>query len=124
MNHPRIDVLVHSSGLYRDTFAFQLKSIDQAVRMVAELNESCENNYVRCNSLAMEAQLIEMGYNESQAEYLSRCRIFSEAPGNYDNGMEDAIAASDTWDNESKLADLFIINVILFLWKWYVGRKL
>jgi len=56
----------------------------------------------------MEDALIANGYNESTAHYLSRSRIFSEAPGNYDNGMEDAIAASNTWENESKLADLFI----------------
>ncbi|WP_319506857.1 cobaltochelatase subunit CobN [uncultured Methanolobus sp.] len=108
MDHPRIDVMIHSSGLYRDTFPYQLQLIDEAVRMVAELDESTEDNYVRRNSLAMEEQLLAMGYDESTADYLSKCRIFSEAPGNYDNGMEDAIAASETWDNESKLADLFI----------------
>ncbi|WP_244602146.1 cobaltochelatase subunit CobN [Methanococcoides methylutens] len=109
MNHPRIDVVIHSSGLYRDTFPYQLELIDEAIRTVAERDwESCEDNYVRCNSLAMEAALIDMGYDNETAEYLSRSRIFSEAPGNYDNGMEDAIAASDTWEDESKLADLFI----------------
>ncbi|WP_242492605.1 cobaltochelatase subunit CobN [Methanolobus psychrotolerans] len=108
MDHPRIDVLIHSSGLYRDTFPYQLQLIDEAVRMVAELNETNETNYVRWNSLKMEEVLIANGYNESEAYYLSRSRVFAEAPGNYDNRMEDAIAASNTWDNESKLADLFI----------------
>ena len=108
MNHPRIDVLIHSSGLYRDTFPFQLELIDEAVRMVADLNETNVTNYVRWNSLKMEDALLASGYNESTAHYLSRARIFAEAPGNYDNGMETAIAASNTWDNESKLADLFI----------------
>ncbi len=108
MNHPRIDVMIHSSGLYRDTFPYQLELIDEAVRTIADLNETNETNYVRWNSLKMEDSLIANGYNESTAHYLSRSRIFSEAPGNYDNGMEDAIAASNTWENESKLADLFI----------------
>jgi|GEM_PF-77201 len=108
MNHPRIDVMIDSSGLYRDTFPYQLELIDEAIRTVADLNETNETNYVRWNSLKMEDALIANGYNESTAHYLSRSRIFSEAPGNYDNGMEDAIAASNTWENESKLADLFI----------------
>lgn len=51
MNHPRIDVMIHSSGLYRDTFPYQLELIDEAVRMVADLNETNETNYVRWNSL-------------------------------------------------------------------------
>ncbi|TQD29551.1 cobaltochelatase subunit CobN [Methanolobus vulcani] len=108
MTHPRIDVMLDISGLYRDTFAYQVELFDEAVRTVAELNESSEDNYVRRNSLAMEEELLEMGYNETQAHYLSQCRIFSEANGNYDNGMEDAITSTDTWENESELADLFI----------------
>jgi len=108
MNHPRIDVLIQSSGMYRDTFPYQLALIDTAIRTVAELNETNETNYVRWNSLKMEDELLTNGYNESTAKYLSKCRIFSEAVGDYGNGMPDAIAASDTWENETKLADLFI----------------
>ncbi|MBN1322955.1 MAG: cobaltochelatase subunit CobN [Methanotrichaceae archaeon] len=108
MNHPRIDVIIQSSGLYRDTFPYQLELIDKAIRTAAELNETNETNYVRWNSMKMEHALIASGYNNSTAHYISRSRIFSEAPGAYGNGMPEAIAASDTWDNESKLADLFI----------------
>jgi len=108
MTHPRIDVIIQSSGLYRDTFPYQLGLIDEAIRTVAELNETNETNYVRWNSLKMEDALIATGYNNSTAHYVSRARIFSEALGAYGNGMPEAIAASDTWDNESKLADLFI----------------
>ncbi|WP_220127160.1 cobaltochelatase subunit CobN, partial [Methanococcus maripaludis] len=108
LGRPRIDVLVQSSGLYRDTFPFQLETIDKAIRLVAELNESYEDNYVKMHSDQMEAQLIELGYNETEADFLSKCRIFSEATGNYGNGMDDAIEASETWDNETKLADFFI----------------
>ncbi len=108
MTHPRIDVIIQSSGLYRDTFPYQLELIDGAVRTVAELNESNETNYIRWNSLKMESSLIASGYNNSTAQYISRSRIFSEEPGAYGNGMPEAIAASDTWENESKLAGLFI----------------
>ncbi len=108
MNHPRIDVLAQSSGLYRDTYPYQLEMIDTAIRTVAELNETNETNYIRWNSLKMKDELLASGYNESTADYLSKCRIFSEAIGDYGNGMPDAIAASDTWENETKLADLFI----------------
>jgi cobaltochelatase CobN len=73
-------VIIQSSGLYRDTFPYQIELIDEAVRAVAELNETNETNYVRWNSLKMEEALIARGYNNSTAHYISRARIFSEAP--------------------------------------------
>ncbi|MEA1965795.1 MAG: cobaltochelatase subunit CobN, partial [Euryarchaeota archaeon] len=108
MTHPRIDVLFLPSGLYRDTFPYQLELMDKAVRMVAELDESNETNYVRYNSLRMYDALIAAGYNDTEALYISRSRIFSEAPGTYGTGLPGAVTASETWENESDLADLFI----------------
>ncbi|MFP4655275.1 MAG: cobaltochelatase subunit CobN [Methanohalobium sp.] len=108
MDHPRIDVTVTPSGLYRDTFPYQLELIDEAVRTVAALNESNETNYVRMNSLKMEEELKEMGYNNSTAVNLSRSRIFSESPGSYGTGLPGAVTASDTWENEDELADLYM----------------
>jgi cobaltochelatase CobN len=108
MTHPRIDVVLIPSGLYRDTFPYQLELMDKAIRMVAELDESNETNYVRHNSLRMYGNLTAAGYNETDALYLSRCRIFSEAPGAYGTGLPGAVTASETWENESELADLFI----------------
>lgn len=108
MTHPRIDVLLVPSGLYRDTFPYQIELMDTAVRMVAELNETNETNYVRWNSLNIEDSMLESGYNESTAHNISMSRIFSEAPGTYGTGVTEAVEASNTWDNESKVADLFI----------------
>lgn len=108
MTHPRIDVLLVPSGLYRDTFPYQIELMDTAVRMVAELNETNETNYVRWNSLKIEDSMLESGYNESTAHNISMSRIFSEAPGTYGTGVTEAVEASNTWDNESKVADLFI----------------
>lgn len=108
MTHPRIDVLLVPSGLYRDTFPYQLELMDTAVRTVADLNETDETNYVRMNSLIIEEGMLESGYNESIAHYISRSRIFTEAPGTYGTGVSEAVEASDTWDNTSRIADLFI----------------
>uniref|UniRef100_A9A729 Cobaltochelatase n=1 Tax=Methanococcus maripaludis (strain C6 / ATCC BAA-1332) TaxID=444158 RepID=A9A729_METM6 len=108
MTHPRIDVVLIPSGLYRDTFPYQLELMDTAIRMIAELNETNETNYIRANSLKIKQELLENGYDEGTAEYISMSRIFSEAPGTYGTGMCEAASASETWDNESELADLFI----------------
>ena len=108
MTHPRIDVLITPSGLYRDTFPYQLELIDKAVRTVAALNETNATNYVRWNSLKMEEALIASGYNNTTAQFISRSRIFSEPPGAYGPGLEGAVTASETWDSEDKLADLYM----------------
>ncbi|KAB3543398.1 MAG: cobaltochelatase subunit CobN [ANME-2 cluster archaeon] len=111
MTHPRIDVLLLPSGLYRDTFPYQLELMDEAIRMVAELDESNETNYARHNSLRMYGNLTAAGYNETTARYLSRARVFSDPPGAYGTGLPNAVTASETWDNESELADLFIARM-------------
>ncbi|WP_245250159.1 cobaltochelatase subunit CobN [Methanolobus bombayensis] len=108
LGHPRIDVVLVPSGLYRDTFPFQLQLLDSAVRTVADLDETNETNYVRMNSLVIEDAMLEMGYNESIAHYISRSRIFSEAPGTYGTGVTEAVEASDTWENSTEIADLFL----------------
>jgi cobaltochelatase CobN len=125
MTHPRIDVLLVPSGLYRDTFPYQIELMDTAVRMVAELNETNETNYVRWDSLKIEDAMLESGYNESVAHNISMSRIFSEAPGTYGTGMSEAVEASDTWDDESKLAALYISRMsnIYGLDEWGVNYE-
>jgi cobaltochelatase CobN len=108
MNHPRIDVVITPSGLYRDTFPYQLELIDEAVRTIAALNEDSETNYVRWNSLKMEDTLIASGYNNTTAQTLSLSRIFTESPGSYGTGLPGAVTASETWDSDDKLADLYL----------------
>ncbi len=111
LGHPRIDVLLVPSGLYRDTFPFQLELLDNAVRTVSDLDETNETNYVRMNSLAIENAMLELGYNESIAHYISRSRIFSEAEGTYGTGVTEAVEASETWENSTEIADLFIARM-------------
>lgn len=117
MTHPRIDVTVMPSGLYRDSYPYQLEMIDEAIRMVAALNESAENNYVRAHSLEIEQALLDAGFDPADAEYLSKARIFSEAPGSYGTGLSEAIDASDTWDNENELADLLSAKCQIYMEK-------
>ncbi|MDA0524166.1 cobaltochelatase subunit CobN [Methanococcoides alaskense] len=106
--NPRIDVVITPSGLYRDTFPYQLELIDKAVRTVAALNESNETNYVRYNSLIMEDALLASGYNNTTAQALSQSRIFTESPGSYGTGLPGAVTASETWDSDDELADLYM----------------
>ena len=108
LGRPRIDVLLASSGLYRDTFPDKIELLDKAVRLAAQAEDDAYPNYVKENTEAIYEWLIANGYNESEAQSLSMARVFTSSPGNYGTGLENAIAASNTWENETKLADLYI----------------
>ncbi|HID20717.1 MAG TPA: cobaltochelatase subunit CobN [Methanophagales archaeon] len=108
LGRPRIDVLLASSGLYRDTFPNKIELLDKAVRLAAQAEDDVYPNYVKENTEAIYEWLIANGYNESEAQSLSMTRVFTSSPGNYGTGLENAISASNTWENETKLADLYI----------------
>ncbi|WP_300606292.1 cobaltochelatase subunit CobN [Methanohalophilus sp.] len=119
VQRPRIDVVITTSGLYRDTLQYQMRMLDVAVWEISGLNESVEENYVRKHSQEIEQHLL--GFNESQkrdlmeyylqadpgfagdfpelAAKLSRHRIFGPPPGGYGVGIEKEIEAGGTaWD--------------------------
>jgi len=52
LDRPRIDVTVRISGFFRDAFPHVVTMLDDAVRLVAELDEPDEANYVRAHSKA------------------------------------------------------------------------
>jgi len=109
LGRPRIDVVVVPSGLHRDIFPEKLKFIDRAIRLAANDTDTSYPNYVRENSQEIYEHLIETGnYTEEGALNLSRSRIFLEAPGTYGPNLDSTIGASDTWENDTKLGNLFI----------------
>ncbi len=108
LGRPRIDVVVVTSGTYRDIFENNIHWIDRAVRLADQANDTEYPNYVNESSELIYQALINASYNESMAWLLSRARIFSEAEGAYATGLEYAIPASDTWEDRSELADLYI----------------
>ncbi len=107
LGRPRIDVMVVTSGLYRDVYPGKIKLIDQAIRMAAEADNDTYPNYVKIHSSETYQSLIEEGYNGSMAYNLSVSKIFCPPPGGYTPGIQEAIT-SDTWDDPDEVADLYI----------------
>jgi cobaltochelatase CobN len=117
LGRPRIDVLVTASGAYRDMFPNALKRIDEAVALVAALDEP--GNPVREDVRQLADSLVAKGIAREAAEKYARLRIFGPASGNYGTGLADAALASDTFgegqdgkqnrqEGESKLAGLYV----------------
>lgn len=109
LGRARVDVVVSVTGLYRDHFPNVMQLIAQAVEKVAVLDEP--DNAVRANTLALEARLLAQGYAPEDAREYALTRIFSNQSGTYGTGLDDATFASDSWDDASRLAELYLARM-------------
>jgi cobaltochelatase CobN len=98
LGRPRIDVTVRISGFFRDAFPHVLAMLDDAVRLVAGLDEPDERNYVRAHSRADLA-----GHGD---ERRATTRIFGSKPGTYGAGLLQLID-SRSWRTDDDLAQVY-----------------
>jgi sirohydrochlorin cobaltochelatase len=92
LGRPRIDVTVRISGFFRDAFPHVLGLLDDAVQMVANLDEPLDQNYVRAHAL------------DDGAEHVRR--IFGSKPGTYGAGLLQLIE-SGNWRDDHDLAAVY-----------------
>ena len=100
LGRPRIDVVMTVSGIFRDLFSPTVQLLDKAVRLVAQLDEPLDQNYVRKHVL----QQVEQ---ESCELDDAAVRVFSNAPGNYGTNVNFMVMDSQ-WESEETLGDLFV----------------
>ncbi|KAH9612669.1 hypothetical protein KSS87_016136 [Heliosperma pusillum] len=100
LGRPRIDVVVNCSGVFRDLFINQMNLLDRAVKMVAELDEPEELNYVRKHAVE---QANTLGVEVREAA----TRIFSNASGSYSSNVNLAVENS-SWNDEKQLQDMYL----------------
>jgi len=98
LGRPRVDVTVRISGFFRDAFPHVIAMLDDAVRMVAELDEPDELNYVAAHTRADLA--------EHHDERRATTRIFGSAPGSYGAGILQTIEAGN-WRDDRDLAEVY-----------------
>lgn len=98
LGRPRIDVTVRISGFFRDAFPHVVTMIDDAVRMVAELDESDEQNYVRAHA--------RVDFADHGDQRRSTTRIFGSKPGTYGAGLLQLID-SKNWRDDADLAEVY-----------------
>jgi magnesium chelatase subunit H len=100
LGRPRIDVVLTVSGIFRDLFSPTMQLLDRAVRLVANLDESADENYVRrhvCDQIASQ----DCDFDEAAT------RVFSNAPGNYGTNVNFMVMDSQ-WERDETLGDLFV----------------
>ena len=107
LNRPRIDVTIRISGLFRDAFPNLTEMFDEAVQMIAGLDESEEMNHLRANQRREMADLIASGISKESALDESLTRIFSAAPGQYGAGVNVMIWSSQ-WEDRKEIGNYYI----------------
>jgi cobaltochelatase CobN len=127
LGRSRIDVMIQISGLYRDTFPHKIELLDKAVYLAyhdpdnkygkdderptpefISYDPADNTNYVRENTNKLYQSVNETLQNETASMTISLLRIFGPADGCYGTGMANAISATDTWENNTELAELYL----------------
>jgi len=98
LGRPRVDVTVRISGFFRDAFPHVVTMLDDAVRLVAGLDEPDEQNFVRAHA---RADLAVHG-----DERRATTRIFGSKPGSYGAGLLPLIDARN-WRDDADLAEVY-----------------
>ncbi|MGH3274697.1 MAG: cobaltochelatase subunit CobN, partial [Streptosporangiaceae bacterium] len=98
LGRPRIDVVVRISGFFRDAFPHVVTLLDDAVTLVAGLDEDPADNLLRGNVLADLAQHADLRRATS--------RIFGSPPGAYGAGLL-ALMDSRSWRDSADLAEVY-----------------
>ncbi len=112
LGRPRIDVLVQTSGQFRDAGASRIELLDKAITMVAELPDETIPNFVRDGSAATEQELKKQGFAPKQAREFSTARIFGSAANQgYGTGIMGLVEKGDQWEDESQVADQYMRNM-------------
>lgn len=105
LGRPRVDVLITTSGVYRDHFQDKVELITQAARLAATSPES--DNPVAAATREAVTLLVAAGETRAQAERLAAARVFSPAPGAYSPSIQFLAKSGDQRGDEARMADLY-----------------
>jgi Cobalamin biosynthesis protein CobN and related Mg-chelatases len=111
LGRPRIDVVVQTSGQFRDLAASRLSLISRAVEMASLAKDDKYENLVSASTTEIERQLVEQGIPPKNAREMSSMRVFGGINGMYGTGIQEMVKSGDKWENEKEIADTYIQNM-------------
>ena len=100
LDRPRIDVTVRISGFFRDAFPHVVAMLDDAVQLVAALDEPDEQNFVKAHT--------RRDVDEHGDERRATMRVFGSKPGTYGAGVLPLIDSQD-WRGDADLAEVYTV---------------
>jgi cobaltochelatase CobN len=105
LGRPRIDVTVRISGFFRDAFPHLVALLDDAVGMVAGLDEPAEENFVAAHARA-DAERLATEVGGDAAWRRATTRVFGSKPGTYGAGLLQLLDTRD-WRGDADLAEVY-----------------
>lgn len=111
LGRPRIDVVVQTSGQFRDLAASRLSLIIRAVEIAASAKNDKYDNLVSSSTVEIERQLVEQGVSPKDARAMSTQRVFGGINGMYGTGIQGMVTSGDKWESEKEIADTYINNM-------------
>jgi cobaltochelatase CobN len=107
LGRPRVDVTLRISGFFRDAFPNLIDLFDNAVKAIAALDETPEQNPLAAQVQQEQTKWLEQGLTLDEAQTRSQYRIFGSKPGAYGAGLQGLIE-SQNWETEADLAQAYI----------------
>lgn len=111
LGRPRIDIVVQTSGQFRDLAASRLALISRAVEMAAAAKSNKFGNRVAQSSVDIEKQLVDQGVSPKEAREMSVKRVFGGINGMYGTNIQGMVTSGDKWEDEKEIADTYINNM-------------
>ena len=114
LGRPRIDIVIQTSGQFRDLAASRLFLLTKAVELAANAKDENFENQVSAGNIAIEKELVNAGVSPKQAREMSNYRIFGGQQGRYDTGTKEMMLAGDKWDSQKDIAETYMHNMGAF----------
>lgn len=112
LNRPRVDVVVQTSGQFRDIAASRIYLINKAVRLASEARDDGDfRNYVREGTIAAEEVMREKGFSPLEARQFSTARVFGGVGGNYGTAIGGLVESGDRWEDDKEITDRYLMNM-------------
>jgi cobaltochelatase CobN len=92
LDHPRVDVTLRISGLFRDAFEAQIALFDEAVRAIAARDEPADWNPLAAAARGLHGEALRR----------ATARIYGAAPGDYGAGVATRVERG-AWNQRSDL---------------------
>lgn len=106
LGRPRIDVTVRISGLFRDAFPHAVRLLNDAVALVARLEEPLDRNFVRAH-VARDTAALSRTLPVTEAARRAGLRVFGSKPGAYGAGLLPLLDGRN-WRTTDDLAEVYL----------------
>ena len=107
LGRPRIDVVSRISGFFRDAFPHIINLLDEAVHLVAHLDEPLDQNYVKRHIQADIERYRDASDDEQTSQETAYYRIFGSKPGAYGAGILPLIDERN-WHDVTDFAEAYV----------------